>query len=119
MMETFDYPEMGPNCVARSVSVISPQSLLLLNNDHIHELATSLAQRVQHLTDGDKSENQSAGQVDCVYRLALNRDPNASERRLGVAALQELTSDWHGAADGPLITYCHTILNSAAFVYID
>ncbi len=27
MMDTFDYPQMGPNCVARNVSTVSPQSL--------------------------------------------------------------------------------------------
>ena len=32
MLDTFDYPQMGPNCFERSVSVVSPQALLLLNN---------------------------------------------------------------------------------------
>ena len=43
MMDTFDYPQMGPNCVARNVSTVSPQSLMLMNNGHIHELAQAFA----------------------------------------------------------------------------
>ena len=42
MLDTFDYPEMGPNCLARSVSTASPQSLMLMNNQHVRELAASL-----------------------------------------------------------------------------
>ena len=49
MMDTFDYPEMGPNCLARSVSTVSPQSLMLMNNKHVRQLAVAFAERVEEL----------------------------------------------------------------------
>jgi hypothetical protein len=125
MLETFDYPEMGPNCVARSVSVISPQSLMMINNDHVRELAESFANRVdamlaEHDSDGsDISKPESERLIDTVYNLALSRNPNDVERRIGVEALNTLQAEWHGDRHAALATYCHTILNSAAFLYID
>ena len=118
MMETFDYPEMGPNCVARNVSIVSPQSLLLMNNEQIHELAVAFAERVKQAFDSEGAPTLAA-QVDTVYRQALSRPPTDEERRLGIETLNDLQSAWPNDPDGPLATYCHTILNSAAFLYID
>ncbi|MDA1229753.1 MAG: PSD1 and planctomycete cytochrome C domain-containing protein [Planctomycetota bacterium] len=121
MMETFDYPEMGPNCVARTVSIVSPQSLMMLNNDHVRELADSLAGRVESIL-ADKDPNRvdmHAAEVECVYQLTLSRPPNDVERRLGIDALKSLQASWQGDRHAALATYCHTIVNSAAFLYID
>lgn len=125
MLETFDYPEMGPNCVARNVSVISPQSLMMLNNEHVRELAESLAHRVdamlaeQDSDSSDISKPEYERLIKTVYNLALSRSPNDVERRVGVEALTTLQAEWHGDRHAALATYCHTILNSAAFLYID
>ncbi len=125
MLETFDYPEMGPNCVTRSVSVISPQSLMMINNDHVRDLAESFANRVhamlaEHDSDGsDSSEVESERLIETIYNLALSRNPNDVERRVGAEALTTLQAEWHGDRHAALATYCHTILNSAAFLYID
>ena len=116
MMETFDYPEMGPNCVSRSVSIVSPQSLMLMNNERVHELGISFADRVEKLA-GDKAD--PATKVETAYHLALSRLPSEQERRLGIETLTELETTWNGDSRKALETYCHTILNSAAFLYID
>ena len=118
MMDTFDYPEMGPNCLTRSVSTVSPQSLMLMNNKHVRELAEAFAARVVELLDNTESHDRGA-QVDMVYQLALSRRPSDEQRQLGIDTLGELEAAWQGEADLALVTYCHTILNSAAFLYID
>ncbi len=115
MMDTFDYPEMGPNCVSRSISTVSPQSLLLMNNLHVRELAAAFADRVESIAGPDSARDQ----VEAVYQLALSRYPSSEEMQIGVDALRELEAAWNGSGDGPLVSYCHTILNSAAFLYID
>jgi cytochrome c553 len=118
LLETFDLPQMNPNCVARIDSTVASQALYLRNNGMIHELAESFADRVQKLAGKDAGK-----QVDVAYRLALSRPPSAEERTLGREALAELTRKWRTESKEPekmaLTTYCHTILNSAAFVYID
>lgn len=117
MMETFDYPEMGPNCITRSHTTVSPQSLLLMNNQHVHDLADAFATRVERLTSERPAD--LATRIDLVSQLAFSRLPNEEERQLGLATLQELQSLWDGDPHAALTTYCHTILNSAAFLYID
>ncbi|MCP3692573.1 MAG: DUF1553 domain-containing protein [Planctomycetaceae bacterium] len=123
MLATFDYPEMGPNCIERTVSIVSPQSLMLMNNRRVRELAASFARRVEEdvakktgVKQGDQAWNFH---VDTVYQLALSRSPSAREQQLGNETLQKLVSDWEGDRHAALETYCHTILNSAAFIYID
>ena len=118
MMETFDYPEMGPNCLSRSVSTASPQSLMLMNSEHVRELAASFAARVEAAHKDESPENLSA-RVDTVYQFALTRSPNAAERQLGVDTLKELRKVWQENPQAALETYCHTILNSGAFLYVD
>ena len=123
MLATFDYPEMGPNCTERTVSIVSPQSLMLMNNRHVRELAGSFAARVEKvLADQDQAGGKSKAwdaRVETVYQLALSRLPTAAERRLGIETLEKLVTDWQGDRQAALETYCHTILNSAAFIYID
>jgi len=121
MLETFDYPEMGPNCVARTVSIVSPQSLMMLNNEHVRELANALANRVQAIVSSQDPlrVDPDAAQVDTVYQLALNRLPSDVERRIGIESLNRLQTEWQGDRHSALATYCHTILNSAAFLYVD
>ncbi len=121
MLETFDYPEMGPNCVTRTVSTVSPQSLMLLNNGRVRQLASALAKRVTEISHTESPESEDAERVwvNTVYQLALSRPPDAAERRLGIKALRQLKLQWNGDQTAALETYCHTILNSAAFIYVD
>jgi hypothetical protein len=118
MMATFDYPEMGPNCLSRSVSTISPQSLMMMNNQHVRDLAADFAARVEGLMQEQGSDDLS-DRVDAVYQLALSRPPSAVEQQIGVDTLKELRAAWKDRPDAVLETYCHTILNSAAFLYVD
>ena len=118
MLDTFDYPEMGPNCVTRSISTVSPQSLMLMNNERVRDLAVAFADRVQQ-TLAKQNQDSPAARVELVYEMALCRSPSETERKLGVATLKELETSWNENSQAALETYCHTILNSAAFLYID
>jgi hypothetical protein len=114
-MDTFDYPVMGPNCVERNVSTVPTQPLMMMNNAHVRELSAAFAARVGKLTrSGDAGDH-----VELVYRFALSRSPSAVEKQLGISALKKLRQDWDDDSARALETYCHTILNSAAFLYID
>jgi hypothetical protein len=118
MMDTFDYPEMGPNCIARNESIVSPQSLMLMHNKQVHQSAQAFAARVMAIL-GDKANKDCGRQVEAVYELALSRPPTDEERTLGMQALVALALQWDNDALAALETYCHTVLNSAAFLYID
>ena len=118
ILDTFDYPEMGPNCVSRNVSTVSPQSLMLLNNERVHTLSRAFASRIRSML-AEQHQDDLKAQIDLVYQLALSRAPTAEERQLGQETLQELNALWKQNPQAALETYCHTILNSAAFLYID
>lgn len=118
MMATFDYPVMGPNCLTRSVSTVSPQSLMLMNNEHVRELAVSLADRVESLL-GDQRSNDNRKRIDAIYKLALSRPPSDEERQLGIRMLSSLSRTEDASTSEALAAYCHAILNSAAFIYVD
>ena len=116
-MDTFDYPQMGPNCLARNVSIVATQPLLMMNNAHIHELSQSLADRLlAAIPDGPQA---SAQRIEMLYRLALTRDPTAAEIAEAAQAVRELEAAWNGQTHLAWGTYCHTLLNSAAFIYVD
>ena len=122
--ETFDFPQMNPNCIERRDSTVAPQALHLMNNGMVEQLAAEFAKRVRRDAGG-----YPARQVDAVYLIALGRSPTAEERKLGVEVLEKLADEWEKQLAGKLdrdaaelkalATYCHAILNSAAFLYVD
>ena len=122
LLENFDYPQMGPNCVERSESIVAPQALHLLNNRMVHELSGHFADRVTQQAGDDPAE-----QVCAVYRIALSRFPADDELQLGVRLLKSFREKWqsHNGADEAMVaraalaSYCHGVMNSAAFVYLD
>lgn len=119
-LETFDAPQMNPNCLERRDSTVAPQALYLTNNSMIQQLASDFARRVHREAGPDP-----AHQTERVYRIALGRSPSAKEKEAGVRALKELTAAWARqpgtgeAGQRALTSYCHVILSSAAFLYVD
>ncbi|MCI0705221.1 MAG: PSD1 and planctomycete cytochrome C domain-containing protein [Planctomycetia bacterium] len=124
--ETFDFPQLNPNCVERRDSTVAPQALYLMNNGMVEQLAAEFAKRVRREAGG-----YPARQVNAVYLIALSRLPTTEEKKLGIEALEKLADEWEkqltatGKPDRDsaelkaLATYCHAILNSAAFLYVD
>lgn len=125
-LETFDYPQMNPNCLERRESTVATQALHLMNNAMVQELAEQFAQRVSR----DAGTNYGK-QIDLAYLIALSRSPSAEEKRIGLDALARLTEQWTNnlAATGKanpeaaqrkaLTSYCHALMNSASFLYVD
>ena len=127
MMDTFDYPQTAPNCLTRNVSTVSPQALMLMNGRQVHVLARAMADQVERMigSQADPGASEASSRVrrqqivDAVHRIALGRLPDQHQRELAVAALEQLEGAWNGQPERALETYCHTILNSAAFLYVD
>jgi hypothetical protein len=80
MLETFDAPEMEPNCELRSVSTVAPQALLLMNNGFVLSQAELLAKRVRREAGED-----AAAQIDRAWRLAYARPPKPEEAKEAAA----------------------------------
>ncbi len=124
VLETFDLPQMNPNCVSRTNSTVAQQALYLLNDSLVRELSAHFARRAGRET------LDPSGQVEQVYLIAIGRPPSEEERQLGAQLLAELTEKWAAhleqngqsrdeAADRALQTFCHAVMNSAEFLFID
>jgi mono/diheme cytochrome c family protein len=122
LLENFDFPQMSPNCLERSEAIVAPQALHLLNNAMVHELAGRFADRV--IAGGGQDP---AAQIDDVYRLAISRPPTFEERQVSLDTLAALHRHWTEAGAGnndeatrkSLASFCHGMMNSAAFLYLD
>jgi hypothetical protein len=122
-LDNFDYPQMNPNCLERRDSTVAPQALYLMNNGMVQDLAEQFARRVIREAGGDAGK-----QIEQAYWLALSRAPNDEERRIGLESLAVFEEKWLSQPTGSnkqadrqkaLTTYCHAILNSASFLYVD
>jgi hypothetical protein len=128
LLEVYDLPRMTPNCVERSQSNVATQALQMMNGGQLWEHARYMAGRVIDEV-GQARENQ----VNQVYLRALSRPPSVFEMRESLAALEELTRQWptrleRDHVETPkqatanwlaLAGLCHTVLNSANFIFVD
>jgi mono/diheme cytochrome c family protein len=125
-LESFDFPLMNPNCSDRRDSTVVLQALHLMNNGVVAALSDEFSRRVEAEAGADP-----ARQIEWVYVVALSRSPDADELALGQSSLASLAEKWAKpvvigsapdlaeAAHKALATYCHAILNSAEFLYVD
>ena len=133
ILETFDLPQMNPNCVERPNSMVASQALHLLNNGMVRDLTRQFAERIEAKAGDDRYK-----QVEEVYQDALSRKPTPEETQLALEVLTQLTSEWENRvksdsnvkdgsvnAETPsaetlaLANFCHVIMNSAEFLFID
>jgi mono/diheme cytochrome c family protein len=125
LLDNFDLPPMSPNCVERTESTVSLQALYLMNNGMVRRLADSLADRIVHDAGHDPQR-----QIESLYWLAVSRPPTVEEAKASLETLSkleqiEIKDGQPGkitdiqAESRALAKLCHTVFNSAAFIYID
>ena len=128
LLDAFDEPTMTPNCTERRRSNVATQALHMMNGSMAWDLALYMAGRVI-----DESDGVRAKQVELVYLRAYSRPPTADEVTLGTAAIEDFRKQWPQrlAKDNQaapraeaanwlaVANYCHAILNSAEFSFID
>lgn len=123
VMSPFDLPRMEPNCAVRNASTVSPQSLMLMNSPFASERAARFARRVIR----DAGDDISA-QVELAWRLAYASAPDREQLAAAVDYIKSQTEHFaaHPAADGKappqqeaLASFCHALLSSNRFLYID
>lgn len=143
MLQSFDAPVMDVNCERRPVSTVATQSLILMNGEFAWQQAELLAARAmreavpltaeqfsnQHGPIAADSFVELPSQLHIAWRIAYCRPPTQAEFQLAVAHVAEqlraIQKDPRGIATGSnitkqvLVNYCHALLNSSEFVYVD
>lgn len=128
LMDAFDQPAMTPNCTERRQSNVATQALHMMNGSMTWDLAKYMAGRVIDDADGDRER-----QVELIYLRALSRKPTAAEAKTGMEAIASFREIWPArlASDNgaepraataswlAVANFCHAVLNSAEFSFID
>jgi hypothetical protein len=134
MFETFDMPDTHESCARRNVTTSPLQALTMLNDKLTIEWAESLAGRVLKAAGNDQ-----VTQVKVAYELALAREPKIEEVEMVKRFFAEhskivkeravedeplslpvgFPQDGDKVAGATLVDFCHALLNSNEFVYVN
>ncbi|MBI2478093.1 MAG: DUF1549 domain-containing protein [Planctomycetia bacterium] len=127
VMDPFDLPRMEPNCTSRNASTVSPQSLMLMNSEFVLTRASQFAERVRR----QAGEGVSA-QITLAWQLAFAATPSGDELAEASSFIDEQTKHFAAnpmpatkdkqnvePAHEALASFCHALLSSNRFLYID
>jgi len=120
VLEVFDAPDGFTSAGRRNVTTTPMQALLLINGAWTLDRAKAMAGRLDRLTTETTGDRDEA-RITRAYRLAFGREPDDDEKADGLAFLRrpEGTADREKAARDALVDFCHVLLNSNEFLYID
>ncbi|MBP89919.1 MAG: hypothetical protein CMJ64_24965 [Planctomycetaceae bacterium] len=127
VMAPFDLPRMEPNCTSRNASTVAPQSLMLMNSQFATTRANEFARRVQSDVGDD-----TARQIQLAWQLAFASEPSEQELTEAVSFV-EAQKKHFAANPAPeakdkkkvlpqheaLTSFCHALLSSNRFLYVD
>ena len=115
LLHAFDVPG-GLKSVGQRDSTTTPtQALLMLNGDSCQQQSSQLAHRLQH-----HPTNSPGERLKYAFRLAWGRTPTPSEFDQTLSfVLAASESDSQRIDPDRLIDFCHALLNSNEFLYID
>lgn len=127
LLESFDVPEMKPNCTQRASSTVSPQALLLMNNHFLLAQAEQVARRIQSQSGTDR-----AAAVRLAWQLVYTRQPGPQEIADAVEFLTAQVQAFTEQAAAPgadkalpepelraLASYCQALLCSNRILYVE
>ncbi|MFN8708155.1 MAG: DUF1553 domain-containing protein [Planctomyces sp.] len=115
VLEPFDFPAMTPNCERRPSSTTPSQSLMMLNNPFTQTSAQRLADRLKK----EAGESPDA-QIRRAWKIVFGKMPSATDID---TALKFLSAPADPSSETPdpnsLVHYCHALLSSNGFLYVD
>jgi hypothetical protein len=126
IVEAFDGADMNNTCARRAVTTVAPQALSLFNGEFAREEAAHFARRLEGV--------EARERVNLAWRIALSREPSPAELEAAAAFLEEQAARRLGAGAGTggapeaarkeadraaLVDFCHVLLNTNEFVYVD
>jgi len=108
-LDVFDVPDGQFSSPIRNVTTTPTQSLFMINGPWMMLRAKALARRL------DDSSATLDERVTAAYRAAFGREPATAEMRAALDFLQSSTA----TGDDALVDFCHVLLNSNEFLYVD
>ena len=121
MLELFGAPSTAHSCARREDSLVPTQSLVMMNDDFMHDQASRFASRIVRETDGEMNS--------CVKRaflIAVGREPSSMQVDEAIDFLesqsQRLIKEGckeEAVTHGALTDFCHVLMNLSEFVYVE
>ncbi|GAB4161336.1 MAG: PSD1 and planctomycete cytochrome C domain-containing protein [Planctomycetaceae bacterium] len=122
-LSTFDAPVMEPNCEKRNSSTVTPQSLMLMNDETVLARSKDFAKRLTKEKNGKLPD-----MISHAWLLTFGRPVSAEQRE---AALNFLKMQQQEIAKSnpklsktqtremALASFCHALFSSNGFLYVD
>jgi hypothetical protein len=121
ILEIFDAPIMPVNCTQRTNSATVLQSLAALNSEFLFSQSETMAARICE-TAGPEIEQR----VKLGFQIAYSRQPTEDELAMGVAFLNEQELGYANPENPAekrrqlaLADFCHMLLSSNEFLYVE
>jgi hypothetical protein len=134
MLDVFDMPDTHLSCGRRGTTTTALQALTYLNSDQTVDWARAFAGRVIAQAGADRSR-----QVDAAWRMAYSRPPSGPEKDTALTFLDQdaktvagrnepgakltvpdnLPASVDATEAAALVDFCHALMNSSEFVYIN
>ncbi|MFM9963569.1 MAG: PSD1 and planctomycete cytochrome C domain-containing protein [Planctomycetaceae bacterium] len=114
LLDVFDSADGFSSTPERNVTTTPTQALMMINSKSALSHAAEFARRVK--SEGG-SERES--QVATAYRLAFGREATAVEVAAAIEFLNRQAAQNATAASAVLTDFCHVLLNSNEFLYVD
>ena len=124
MLQAFDLPDMHESCARRAHTTTAPQALALLNDERI----VDAARRFSEWLLADASEADDLRIVAArAFEAAFARNPTNAETDAAVAFIHKqrdliVSESGHGgepALTAAVADFCHALLNSNEFLYVE
>ncbi|MFQ5730701.1 MAG: PSD1 and planctomycete cytochrome C domain-containing protein [Planctomycetaceae bacterium] len=126
VLSTFDAPRMEPNCKRRTSSTVTPQALMLMNDDFVVVRSREMAARLHRECGTDPAK-----QIRRAWELAYGRLPSAEELTASTRFLDAQKRQFsYGKKAGKkakqpdpatlaLGSFCQALMSSNGFLYVD
>jgi hypothetical protein len=124
LLDTFDAPDGYASTGRRNTTTTATQALLLINGAWSLDRAGTLARRLDRLASGSGDDRDRA-RITLAYRVAYGREPEPDELFQAAAFLStqarrvSVSSRQRPAGREALVDFCHALLNSNEFLYVD
>jgi hypothetical protein len=109
-LDVFDVADGLFSTPTRNITTTPTQSLFMINGPWMTKRAAAFARLLEREPSATLGER-----VTSAYRLAYGRPPSESEKQTAIEFLQSNSAQ----SDQALVDFCHVLLNSSEFLYVD
>ena len=114
LLDVFDSADGFNSTAERDITTTPTQALLMINSKEALARAAEFAHRIQ-----TEAGNERGSQIRTAYRLAFCREVTPAELATAVEFLNSQAARNAEAASTVLADFCHVLLNSNEFLYVD